>query len=121
MLLLRIKKRFVQTVSVISVQDQVNFYICSCVPGYYGRNCEKDADDCTPNPCSNGATCTVSLHTMNCMSNSDYFQLLVYMFIRHRSTVAALGAIKRFSKQVHNYETTQKYDYKEVLLLPEWI
>ena len=72
MLLLRIKKRFVQTVSVISVQDRANFYVCSCVPGYYGRNCEKDADECTPNRCKNGATCKVSpaskllLYTVKC-------------------------------------------------------
>ena len=42
------------------LQDGVNDYSCQCVPGYIGRQCETNSDDCTPNPCSNGGTCSVS-------------------------------------------------------------
>lgn len=63
------RTQFVQVASVISVQDQINFYTCYCAPGYYGRNCEIDADECAPKPCKNGATCTVSLASGLQLSN----------------------------------------------------
>lgn len=28
-----------------------------CPPGLAGRHCEKDIDDCHPNPCAEGSTC----------------------------------------------------------------
>ena len=38
----------------------MNNYTCNCVPGWTGRRCEIDFDDCSSNPCQNGATCFVS-------------------------------------------------------------
>ncbi len=35
-------------------------YTCECVEGYEGKSCTIDTDDCQPNPCLNGASCTVS-------------------------------------------------------------
>ncbi|KAM9792195.1 LOW QUALITY PROTEIN: slit homolog 1 protein-like [Neosynchiropus ocellatus] len=32
-------------------------YVCSCTPGYTGRNCEDPLDACVSNPCTNGGTC----------------------------------------------------------------
>ena len=40
-------------------QDLVDNYTCQCTPGYFGRNCETNYDDCSPNPCFNGGSCTV--------------------------------------------------------------
>lgn len=34
-----------------------NNYSCSCPFGFYGRNCEKVIDYCSPDPCRNNATC----------------------------------------------------------------
>ncbi|CAH3141405.1 unnamed protein product [Porites lobata] len=32
-------------------------YICRCKPGYQGRNCEQDVNECNSRPCRNGGTC----------------------------------------------------------------
>ena len=29
-------------------------YVCECVEGFSGRDCETNIDDCTPSPCVNG-------------------------------------------------------------------
>ena len=29
-------------------------YVCSCMPGYEGKNCEIDINECEPDPCSPG-------------------------------------------------------------------
>ena len=42
-----------------SMQDLIGYYTCDCAPGFYGRNCETDHDECASNPCSNGADCRV--------------------------------------------------------------
>ena len=32
-------------------------YICLCQEGYEGQFCEREIDECQPNPCYNNATC----------------------------------------------------------------
>ncbi len=44
----------------IIIQDLFRDYVCECVEGYEGKNCETEIDECLSNPCSNGGTCTVS-------------------------------------------------------------
>lgn len=34
--------------------DGLNNYTCSCDPGYVGRNCDTDYDDCSSSPCNHG-------------------------------------------------------------------
>lgn len=41
-------------------QDKINTYMCDCVAGFFGVNCETDINECNSNPCQNGASCTVS-------------------------------------------------------------
>ena len=36
-------------------------YNCSCVLGWEGDSCAINIDNCSPNPCMNGGTCTVSV------------------------------------------------------------
>ena len=41
-------------------QDGIDDYTCGCVDGWMGKNCGENINDCDPNPCENGGTCTVS-------------------------------------------------------------
>jgi len=42
-------------------------YICECVPGYVGKNCETDFNECENNPCQNGGVCAEDgLDSFNC-------------------------------------------------------
>ena len=38
-------------------QDGLGHYSCSCGPGYTGRLCELEVDDCLSSPCHAAATC----------------------------------------------------------------
>ena len=63
------------------MQDGFNNYTCVCKLGLSGRNCEINRDDCTPNPCKNGAACQVSV----------------------KSTITYMHAIKQTRFNVHMY------------------
>jgi len=49
--------------STICVQDLIGYYTCHCAPGFYGRNCETDHDQCASNLCNNGGNCIVRSHS----------------------------------------------------------
>ncbi|XP_041333727.1 delta-like protein C, partial [Pyrgilauda ruficollis] len=40
--------------------------LCRCPPGFSGRRCEHNADDCTPNPCAHGGTCQDGANSFTC-------------------------------------------------------
>ena len=50
----------------------VNDYHCECVPGYVGRRCRINRNDCTPNPCLNGGVCLVNAINFESMYFSLY-------------------------------------------------
>ena len=64
---------------MITGPDQIE---CQCVEGYEGDSCELMTDECEPNPCQNGGTCTVRLYYTCCIS-------LIYTNIIHRITSEA--------------------------------
>lgn len=46
--------------------DAGNVHYCHCQAGYTGSYCEEQVDECNPNPCQNGATCTDFLGGYTC-------------------------------------------------------
>ena len=52
----------------LCMQDLLNDYVCVCVAGWEGKDCNMEIDDCNPDPCVNGATCEVCT-LLNCMDN----------------------------------------------------
>lgn len=48
-------------------------YICSCPPGYQGRNCRSDVDECRAGgPCHHGGTCLNTPGSFRCQCPAGY-------------------------------------------------
>ncbi|KAK3607491.1 hypothetical protein CHS0354_010303 [Potamilus streckersoni] len=47
-------------------------YICQCIPGITGANCEVNIDDCQNSSCSNGATCVDYINRYECRCVPGY-------------------------------------------------
>lgn len=46
--------------------DAGNTHYCRCQAGYTGSYCQEQVDECSPNPCQNGAVCTDYLGGYSC-------------------------------------------------------
>ena len=45
---------------------------CQCVPGYNGTLCDVNINECSPNPCQNGGTCTDDINSYTCSCVPGY-------------------------------------------------
>lgn len=50
----------------ILLQDLINDYMCICTPGFTGKHCDMNIDDCQENSCQNGGQCLVRLDFWGC-------------------------------------------------------
>jgi len=54
--------------------DVPSGYNCTCVPGFTGKNCEVNFDECSKNPCVHG-TCTDKINSYKCVCKTGFFGL----------------------------------------------
>lgn len=47
-------------------------YLCNCVPGYTGDDCQTDIDECASKPCYNGAICKDGVNEYTCECKPGY-------------------------------------------------
>ncbi|XP_078733358.1 uncharacterized protein LOC144947866 [Lampetra fluviatilis] len=47
--------------------NRIARYICTCVEGTQGLNCEINLDDCSSRPCQNGGTCEDGINSYDCV------------------------------------------------------
>jgi len=50
--------------------DGADNFSCECDPGYQGRLCEREIDECRTHPCKNGGTCIDRLNQFVCVCPS---------------------------------------------------
>uniref|UniRef100_A0A8C7XTQ6 Neurogenic locus notch homolog protein 1 n=1 Tax=Oryzias sinensis TaxID=183150 RepID=A0A8C7XTQ6_9TELE len=55
--------------------DAGSTHHCRCQAGYTGSYCQEQVDECSPNPCQNGATCTDYLGGYSCEVRDIIFAL----------------------------------------------
>ena len=51
--------------------DKINNYTCTCEPGWEGRNCDINIDECATNPCVNGE-CVDQINNYTCVCQPGF-------------------------------------------------
>lgn len=52
--------------------DLGDAYLCRCQPGFSGRHCEDNVDDCASSPCANGGSCHDGPNEYSCTCPPGY-------------------------------------------------
>lgn len=52
--------------------DVLNGYRCACRPGWQGRLCSQEINECQSQPCANGGICTDALNGFICKCTSNF-------------------------------------------------
>ena len=64
------KKMFWESQS--DIQDLLNAFTCTCAPGYTGRHCTLDINECRSTPCQNGGTCLNQVDQFSCICRDGF-------------------------------------------------
>lgn len=57
---------------VTDCTDSTSSYRCDCEPGWVGKNCDLDRNDCLPSPCQNAGTCIDQLNGFTCKCRQGF-------------------------------------------------
>ena len=69
----------------------VDDFTCSCVPGWVGKTCSEDLNECLEVQCQNNGTCIVST-TLLIFNKCHFFMVTAYRTSSTLTTVPALLA-----------------------------
>ena len=47
-------------------------YRCDCSPGFTGKNCDININECLNNPCQNNGTCVDKINDYECQCTADW-------------------------------------------------
>lgn len=63
---------FTSRIYFIATQTKILFRFLSAFPGFTGKNCEENIDDCPGNQCQNGGTCIDAVNSYRCKCPPNY-------------------------------------------------
>ena len=52
--------------------DSINDFICTCPPGYTGKDCSQEINECLSEPCMNGGFCKDLVDDFECKCLPGY-------------------------------------------------
>lgn len=59
-----------------SCNDDVTDYSCDCRPGFEGKRCSSNVDECASQPCHNGAKCVDYVNSFVCKCRPGFNGML---------------------------------------------
>uniref|UniRef100_A0AAY4E4J3 Notch receptor 3 n=1 Tax=Denticeps clupeoides TaxID=299321 RepID=A0AAY4E4J3_9TELE len=75
-------------------REDPNGYRCDCEPGWTGKNCDLNRNDCLPSPCQNAGTCIDQLNGFTCKCRQGFKGNLCQMNINECESSPCLNGGK---------------------------
>jgi hypothetical protein len=75
----------IDLITVVNVNyrcvDGIQSYECVCPIGMQGDRCDQNINECSTNPCRNGATCVDTFGNYTCICRSGTMIVLIYIYL----------------------------------------